>query len=120
MTLEKRELGFLRVRMMPQGAVVFPAVVCRPRLLCLADLAKQIVFLSLQVVVAGLQCFSSIFGCFLFSQNRVVLCCRILSFTLGLFLLFLIHRIICSFLRGVCAGLLLVIMKAILNLFRKF
>src|SRR5258708_3934296 len=47
--------------MMEQSAIVLPTVVCWSRLLCLTDLAKQIVFLFLQLVVARLQRLSSIF-----------------------------------------------------------
>src|ERR1043166_7499086 len=106
--------------MVEQSAIVFSTVVCGSGLLCLADLAKQIVFLLLKLVVAGLQHLSSIFSCFLLGQDRVVLCSRVFSFTLGLLLLFLICRVICSLLRRVRAAPLPVVMKSFLDFFREF
>src|ERR1041385_6079992 len=102
---------------MKQGAIVLPTVVRGSGLLSLADLAKQVVFLFLKLVIAGLQSLSSIFGCLLLGQNRVVLCCRVFTFTLGLFVLLLICSVICSLLRRVGTGLLRFIMKALLNFF---
>src|SRR6266480_2132412 len=105
---------------MKQSPVVFTTIVCRSRLLRLADLKKQVVLLFLKLTVAGLQSLSAIFGCFLFGENRPLLCCRVLLLTLGLFLLFLICRVICSLLRRVRAGLLLVIKEALLDFLWEF
>src|SRR6266436_4019619 len=117
MTLEKRQLGFLRVWLVLQ---FLADSVCGSGLLCLADLEKQVVLLFLKLTIAGLQSLSAIFGCVLFEENRLLLCCCGLSLTLGFFLLFLICRVICSLLRRVCAGLLLVIVKALSDVFRQF
>src|SRR6266705_2227555 len=120
MALQKRELGFLRVWMVQQSPIVLATVVYRSGPLRLAYLEKQVVFLPLKLVVLGLQSLSAILSCFLFGENRLLLCCYVLSFTLGLFLLLLICRVICSLLRSICVGLLLVIVKALLDCFRQF
>ena len=91
MTLEKRHLGLLRIRL-----VVYRLTppVLGPGLFCLADLAKQVIFLFLELNVAGLQGLRAIGGGLLLCQCGVVLCVALLLMTSGFLLLLLICCVI--------------------------
>jgi len=61
--LEKRELRFLRIRLVTHGLAL---PVLRSGLLCPADFAKQVVFLFLKLAISDLQGLSAICGGLLF------------------------------------------------------
>src|ERR1700730_14561104 len=94
--------------------------VLRPGLLCFSNSQQQSVFFLLKSRIAVLQRLNPVFGRLLFSQHRIILCCRVFSLTLGFRLLLLICGVVCSLLGGECGGALRVMMKAFLTFFRQF
>ena len=91
MALEKRYLGFLRIRLVAHRLAL---PVFRPGLFCFADLAKQIIFLFLKLAVAGLQGLRAICGGLLCRYCRIVLSGGGLLLLLRFVLLLLICGII--------------------------
>jgi len=59
----------------------------RPGLLCFSNPQQQGIFFLLKRCVTVLQRLNAIIDRFLLNQDRLVLCCRVLSLTLGLLLL---------------------------------
>src|SRR5207249_3352349 len=117
MALEKRQLRFLWIRVVEQGPVVFTTIIRRSGLLRPADLKKQVVFLLLKLVVAGLQSLRAICSGLLFGQDRLVLCVRVRLLTSAFLLLLLIRCVVCGLLGRIRRCFFLIVMKAFLHFF---
>ena len=104
---------------MEQRPAVLATAICRPGLLRLTDLEKQIIFLLLKFVVAGLQGLSVIRGSLLLLQNRLVLCVGSLLLTLCFVLLLLIRGIIGGLLSRIRRGFFRIVMETFLNVLRQ-
>ena len=63
-------------------------------LFCLADLAKQVIFLLLKLAIVGLQGLRAICGRFSCGYCRIVLCVGVLLLTSGFLLLLLICGVV--------------------------
>ena len=87
--------------MVGQSLVVLTTIVRGSGLLRLTNLEKQIVFLLLKLIIAGLQSLSAMCSGLLFGEDRLVLCVCVGLLTSGFFLLLLIRCVVRSLLAGI-------------------